>query len=125
MSTARFAFWVAFALVFLGLLYSAGHAEDAFWKGLKQPDTGISCCNISDCKLTKAYRYVDDHWEVDHSFWRSTQAGDKVSTVVPIPPNKILEQRSRPQGIDPDEAVFCASNYSPTVYCFLPPDMGF
>src|SRR5262249_7345319 len=49
--------------------YGQGHAEDHDWyKDLKQPDTGISCCNgqpngpEGDCRPTRAYLSDDGVW---------------------------------------------------------------
>jgi hypothetical protein len=78
-----------------------------FFQGLKQPDTGISCCSISDCKRTEAD-------------WRSGQWWAKViDQWTPIPPGKVLTNKS----IDGD--AYVCSNSARDIYCFVPPDRGF
>jgi hypothetical protein len=84
------------------------HAQDraSWFKSLKQPGTGISCCDISDCKRTSA-DWRDGQWHaVVNGEW------------TPIPPEKELDKKS----IDGD-AYVCSS---PTrrVYCFIRPDFG-
>jgi len=97
------------------------NAEDrgAFFKGLKQPDTGISCCDISDCKVTKAYEMRGDQW------WSLAETLQHGAIWVPIPPNKVLAPRARPAGIDPDEAILCSGVSGGVVFCFLAPDQSF
>ena len=91
------------AVSFAGL----AKAEDrsAWFESLKMPGTGISCCDISDCRRTKA------DWR--NGQWWATVDGDWT----PIPPDKELSKRS----IDGD-AYVCAS---PThhIYCFIKPDL--
>lgn len=128
--TTRAAIIAAAVLVALMLIYSASASEIGdFYKGLKQPDTGVSCCNISDCKATKAYRFVPEtgRWEVLHSWgeWNGSNGSIQRQEWLAVPPNKILSWRQRPAGVDGDEAILCAGRASSNVYCFLPPDLGF
>lgn len=112
-----------------------GHdpARAAFFHGLKQPGTDISCCDISDCRKTRA------EWKAGG--WRAEVLmpdGSKAWTA--IPPSKVL---LKPPSID-GEAYLCQSKgnvagpaYSdsggltqrsasdPIIYCFIPPVMGF
>lgn len=80
-----------------------------WFKSLKQPKTGYSCCDVSDCKQTKAV------WQ-GNGWWAEFPDGQ----VRPIPPEKILD---KPKTID-GKAYLCSS---PTnrVYCFVPPWTGF
>ena len=85
------------------------HAEGergAWFKSLRQPGTGYSCCDISDCRRTEA------DWR-DGQWWARV-AGEWT----PIPSDKELEKQS----IDGD-AYVCSS---PTrrIYCFIKPDFG-
>lgn len=94
----------------LATMIVQANAEDrgAWFKSLKQPDTGISCCDISDCKRT------DASWRA--GIWHAT-AGD--GTEVEIPPAKIVDIES----ID-GEAYVCLSPFK-TVYCFIKPNPGY
>lgn len=92
-------------------------AEDrsAWFKSLKQPGSGASCCDIADCRQTKAA-------------WREGQWwADVYGAVRAVPPDKVLQ---RPYSID-GEAYVCADDNkfikpeSRTIYCFIPPTMGF
>lgn len=86
---------------------SIAKAEDrhGWFQSLTMPGTGISCCDISDC------RRADADWR--NGQWWATVNGQWT----PIPPNKELTKRS----IDGD-AYVCASP-NRTVYCFVKPDM--
>jgi hypothetical protein len=92
------------------LLASAlsAHAQDraSWFKSLKQPGTGISCCDISDCKRAEA------DWRGGQ--WHAVVDGEWT----PIPREKELDKQS----IDGD-AYVCSS---PTrrIYCFIKPDFG-
>ena len=78
----------------------------AWFKSLMQPDTGISCCDISDCRRTDAD-------------WRQGQWWAKVDgDWTPIPRNKELNRQS----IDGD-AYVCAGTKR-TIFCFVKPDTG-
>ncbi len=86
-----------------------GHAENHDWyKDLKQPGTGYSCCNGSfngvdgDCRPTRAYLQEDGTWRalVDGR-WQ------------PVPPRVVL-QRLAPDG----NSHICAGK-SGMIYCFI------
>ena len=90
-----------------------GDMSRADWfKSLRQPDTGLSCCDISDCKRTQA------DWK--QGGWWATVRGLKR----PVPADKVLE---RPRSID-GEAYVCATEIGnpayATIYCFIPPNMA-
>ena len=86
---------------------SAARAEDrhAWFESLTMPGTGISCCNISDCRRAKADWQNGQWWATVDGKW------------TPIPPSKELSKRS----IDGDAYVCAGPNR--TVYCFVKPDM--
>ncbi len=86
-----------------------GHAENHDWyKDLKQPGTGYSCCNGTtdghegDCRPTRAYLTDDGTWKalVDGKW-------------VPVPPRVVLKQLA-PDG----NSHICASRAG-LIYCFL------
>jgi hypothetical protein len=85
----------------------AGETGDWF-KSLHQPVTGVSCCDISDCRSTTARQMPDGHWEASlDQKW------------VSIPPDKIIADKVHPAG----EAVICA-NPAGIIYCFTRPGAG-
>ena len=86
-----------------------GHAENHDWyKELKQPGTGYSCCNGTvngiegDCRPTRAYIQ-------DDGTWRALIDGRWVV----VPPRVVLKQLA-PDG----NSHICASR-SGLIYCFL------
>lgn len=104
-------------LALLGVASSAAGAAEAnatsvttdrhaWFKSLTQPDTGASCCDISDCRRTEAD-------------WRQGQWWAKVDGAwTPIPHNKELNKQS----IDGD-AYVCAG-IARTIFCFVKPNMA-
>jgi len=89
--------------------HGQGHAENHDWyKELKQPGTGYSCCNGTvngiegDCRPTRAYIQ-------DDGTWRALIDG----RWVPVPPRVVLKQLA-PDG----NSHICASR-SGLIYCFL------
>ncbi len=74
---------------------------------LSQPTTGVSCCDISDCKATSA------EWKAGQ-WWADVQ-GEKT----PIPAEKVIVKTPSPTG----EAFVCAG-YARRIYCFVPPLMA-
>ena len=89
--------------------HGQGHAENHDWyKELKQPGTGYSCCNGTvngiegDCRPTRAYLQ-------DDGTWRALIDG----TWVVVPPRVVLKQLA-PDG----NSHICASR-SGLIYCFL------
>jgi hypothetical protein len=89
--------------------HGQGHAENHDWyKELKQPGTGYSCCNGTvngiegDCRPTRAYIQ-------DDGSWRALIDGRWVV----VPPRVVLKQLA-PDG----NSHICASR-SGLIYCFL------
>ena len=72
----------------------------------RQPVTGASCCDISDCRQTKADWQKGQWWADVQGEW------------TPIPKEKELAKTS----ID-GEAYVC-SGYDRRIYCFVPPIMS-
>jgi hypothetical protein len=89
--------------------YGQGHAENHDWyRDLKQPGTGYSCCNGAidgregDCRPTRAYL-------TDDGTWRAMIDGHWVF----VPPRVVLQQLA-PDG----NSHICASR-SGNIYCFM------
>lgn len=86
-----------------------GHRENHDWyKDLKQPGTGYSCCNGTtngidgDCRPTRAYLQDDGTWKaMVNGRW------------MPVPPRVVL-QRLAPDG----NSHICAGK-SGMIYCFI------
>ncbi len=86
-----------------------GHAENHDWyKGLKQPGTGYSCCNGTvdgvegDCRPTRA-------WLGDDGQWRAILDGREII----VPPRVVLKQ------LAPDGNSHICAGKSGMIYCFL------
>lgn len=107
----RAAFFLALAYaVAMSVAYGAPpeNADPAlapWFRSLAQPDTGISCCSIADCRPVDA-RITPDGWEIFHD--------DKW---LPVPPAKILVGKQNPTG----KPVACVLNGQ--VLCFVPGTM--
>jgi hypothetical protein len=89
--------------------YGQGHSENHDWyKELKQPETGYSCCNgrsntsEGDCRPTRAYLNDDGLWyALLNGRW------------VPVPPRVVLKQ------LAPDGRSHICASRSGMIYCFL------
>lgn len=89
--------------------YGEGHSENHDWyKDLKQPSTGYSCCNgrsntsEGDCRPTRAYLSDDGMWyALLDGRW------------VPVPPRVVLQQ------LAPDGRSHICASKSGMIYCFL------
>src|SRR5882757_9460872 len=89
--------------------YGQGHPEKHDWyKELKQPDTGYSCCNgrsntsEGDCRPTRAYLSDDGMWyALLNGRW------------VPVPPRVVLKQ------LAPDGRSHICASKNGMIYCFL------
>lgn len=81
-----------------------------FFHGLKQPDTGMSCCDVSDCRPVNI-RVHENRLQVfidRKSFSGGTDAW------VDVPPEKMLKPRPNPTG----QPIACWSELY-GVMCFL------
>jgi hypothetical protein len=94
------------AFAFSSLPAKAEEDRGVWFKSLRQPGTGYSCCDISDCRRTDADWRDGQWWAVVSGEW------------TPIPADRELEKQS----IDGD-AYVCSS---PTrrIYCFVRPTLG-
>ena len=70
---------------------NADPALAPWFQSLRQPETGMSCCDIADCRPTE-YRTVGDSYEV----WVDNQW-------MTVPPRRILQRADNPVG----RAVVC------------------
>jgi hypothetical protein len=89
--------------------HGQGHVENHDWyKDLRQPGTGYSCCNgtadgrFGDCRPTRAYITED-------GTWRAMIDGHWVR----VPPQAVLKQ------IAPDGNSHICASPSGIIYCFL------
>lgn len=84
--------------------HGAGHAEVHDWyKGLRAPHTGASCCDDRDCRPTRAYRE-------DDGTWRAMLDGQWVA----IPIHVVLKEKA-PDG----RSHICANPDTKVIYCFI------
>jgi hypothetical protein len=86
-----------------------GHAQHHDWyRELKQPGTGYSCCNGTvdgvegDCRPTRAYMGDDGQW---HALLDGRW--------VPVPPRVVLKQQA------PDGRNHICAGKSGAIHCFL------
>lgn len=88
---------------------NVGHAENHDWyKELKQPGTGYSCCNGTvngvegDCRPTRAYLQEDGTWKaMIDGRW------------TPVPPRVVLKS------LAPDGNSHICAGKSGMIYCFI------
>lgn len=81
-----------------------------FFHGLKQPDTGMSCCSIADCRPVKI-RVHENRLQV---FIDKESFTDGPDQWVDVPPSKMLTPRPNPTG----EPIACWSELY-GIMCFL------
>jgi len=89
--------------------HSQGHVQNHDWyQELKQPGTGLSCCNGTtngiegDCRPTRAYLNDDGQWyALLNGRW------------VPVPPRVVLKQ------LAPDGSSHICASKNGMIYCFL------
>jgi hypothetical protein len=74
-----------------------------WYRSLKVPGTGQSCCNVADCRPVDSARIEGDHWQA--------RLGDKV---IDIPANSVL----RRENLD-GRGILCRSVWA--ILCFVPP----
>lgn len=94
---------LAFLLLLAGGALAHDHGPHADWyRGLKVPGTGASCCNEKDCMPTD-YRVRDGLYEVPVGFmW------------VAVPKARVIMDAGNPVG----RAVVC--RHGETIFCFVP-----
>jgi len=88
-----------------------GHSENHDWySGLKQPYSGMSCCNGTkngvegDCRPTRAYVGDDGQWRaLIDGRW------------IPVPPSVVLDSKLNKDAI---RSHICAGK-SGVIYCFV------
>ena len=101
-----------FVLLLLASVSAATAADNQdrgdWFKSLKRPDNGGSCCDITDCRRTRA-EFIGGQW------FAETPDG----AVIAIPENKIVKS---PRSIDGD-AYLCS--FGAMIYCFIEPWTGF
>lgn len=85
-----------------------------WFRSLKQPENGISCCDVSDCRPVE-YRVGKDGYEVLITPHTHGQLGVTEWMWVPVPPEKTIFT-TNPTG----SAVVCWTPYS-GVLCFVRP----
>lgn len=97
-------------VVCAGLINSPAFSDPIsdFFQSLRQPGTGHSCCNISDCAFTTA------RWDATSQRWIAIGRGGEE---VVIDPQIVLDRPS----ID-ERAVLCQSKAEDL--CFVPPLQG-
>ena len=115
--TTRWPVAVLAAVMLWPAMSHAGSPDGAWFEGLRQNQTGASCCNIADCKITHA----DWRGGEGGQWWAAVPGGDDLtSKMTPIPRDKELRNKQSPDG----EAYVC-SGYDRRIYCFIPPNLGF
>ena len=111
----------AFAAAAIGAAASQSGAVDKsdWFESLKQPRSGKSCCDIADCKRTRA-EWRQGTWFTEIlGKWRE------------VPADTIVQ---KPRSLDGD--AYVCTGYSltmtlsrqreaPYIYCFVPPNYGY
>lgn len=99
---------MAFALMSLPAVPAFAETDRGAWfKSLKQPTNGLSCCDISDCRRTEADWRDGQWWAVVSGKW------------TPIPPEREVVDKPSIDG----NAYVCATP-GRFIYCFVKPDFG-
>jgi hypothetical protein len=97
-----------FAIALVSLHVSAGFSQttdlSGWFKSLRQPGTGMSCCDISDCQAVNARTSAEGYEVFIDGRW------------IAVPEDKILNGKNNPLG----RAVAC---YTPRqgILCFVRP----
>jgi hypothetical protein len=78
-----------------------------WFRALRNPQTGVNCCDLSDCARTEA-RTHGNEWEAraPNGLW------------IPVPDDKVVHNQGNPTG----EPILCAAEYEEgwRVLCFVP-----
>lgn len=96
--------------VLIGATFAYAGERGDWFKSLKQPTTGLSCCDISDCKADPKARWHDGQWHAD--------AGDVELT--PVSSDRVVRDQVSIDG----SAYTCAARTTHYIYCFIPPSPG-
>jgi hypothetical protein len=80
--------------------------RSVWFKSLKQPQSGFSCCDVADCHRTDADWHGGQWWAIVAGRW------------TPIPHDKELDKQS----LDGD--AYVCSSPSGMVYCFVKPSLA-
>lgn len=95
-------------LLFLIPVTAQGSEIGDFFKGLFRPDTGGSCCDISDCRALN-----EEEWTITDGFYVVRIEGRPYQ----VPETKLLRRTTNPL----KKAVLCYNAHpTVTIYCFLP-----
>jgi hypothetical protein len=106
-------------------------ATAAWFHSLTNENTGMRCCDISDCRPVDEVRIQNGHYSVrvfrsqfvmsdyDESAW-SDRYGAAESIWISIPDDAITYRPDNPVG----RSVLCFSAVSERVFCFLPREFG-
>jgi hypothetical protein len=84
-----------------------------WFRSLRQPRSGMSCCDISDCRYVD-YRFVDNHYDIRiENQWMT------------VPGEGVIHGKQNITG----KAVACYTRSNPysdmiTILCFVPPHTG-
>lgn len=128
------------ALVLSLIVAGAAQAEDTaasrdpargtWFKSLKQPATGHSCCDISDCRQTQAEQLDDGSWKaIVNGTWRSIPPGKVLPKPLSIDGEAYVcnapDRASGPAAINGTGAVIDLPMTPGIIYCFVPPVPGF
>lgn len=104
-------------LLFLATASALANDQRHDWfKSLHRPGTGISCCDIADCRPTEAKWQGNRWWAVVLGQWQL------------IPPESVLKS---PHSLDGNAYVCLGESHEidghkvdTLIYCFVPPDLG-
>jgi hypothetical protein len=103
-ATARTA--AVLAVAALGLPAHAAGDRASWFHSLRQPQTGMSCCDVADCHATEA------DWR-GHGWWAKVDGEWE-----PVPGEKLLKKTSI------DGRAYVCSGPQHVIYCFVPPVLG-
>ena len=78
-----------------------------WYEGLKQPESGASCCSLADCRPVDAVKQDEKGYQIYYQ-----------GTWMRVPPEKVIHGTPNEAG----EPVACIMYLSgnPTILCFLP-----
>lgn len=98
-------------ILVLCLIFSSidakAETKGEWFKHLLMPRTQQSCCDIADCKATKAENIGGDWWAIVGTELRR------------IPPDRVLEAESY------DGQAYVCSSPNGVIYCFVKPGAGY